>query len=141
MGWTLHDRRGSQDYGNAHQSYWSGQYRGQFTGRGPKGYQRSDERITEDINEALTQHPELDASEIEVKVQNGQVTLNGMVSERHYKRIAEDGAERCSGVHDVRNEIRVQREQGMEDTQGSQQQGKGAMASAGAGRGTDNRDS
>jgi BON domain-containing protein len=37
------------------------------------------------------------------------VTLSGTVAERHLKRMAEDVAERCSGVRDVKNEIRVQR--------------------------------
>src|SRR5215471_11804457 len=43
---------------------------GQHTGRGPKGYQRSDERIREDICERLTQHSAIDAGEIEVEVKN-----------------------------------------------------------------------
>lgn len=80
---------------------------GQFTGKGPKGYRRSDERISEDVNEALAEHPELDASEIEVKVQNGEVILSGTVSERRFKRMAEEAVEGYSGVQDVRNEIRV----------------------------------
>lgn len=95
--------------------------RGQFTGRGPKGYRRSDERIAEDVNEALAQHPDLDASEIEVKVQNGDVTLSGTVEDRRYKRMAEDAAERCSGVNDVHNQIRVQRE---DDRENSSTQGR-----------------
>ena len=41
-------------------------------GRGPKGDRCSDERIEEDINEQLARHPEIDASEIEVKVKNGE---------------------------------------------------------------------
>jgi len=87
-----------------------GQYQqGSHAGKGPKGYRRSDERIEEDVNEALAQDPQIDASEIEVKVSNGEVTLSGTVAERHLKRIAEDVAERCSGVRDVKNEIRVQR--------------------------------
>lgn len=101
----------SQNFGDRGRSSWPGGFRGPFTGKGPKGYQRSDERIAEDINEALTQHPGIDASEIEVKVENGQVTLGGTVSERHYKRMAEDVADRCPGVRDVCNEIRIQREQ------------------------------
>jgi hypothetical protein len=36
---------------------------GQFAGRGPKGYRRSDDRIQEDVCEALSQHSGLDASE------------------------------------------------------------------------------
>jgi len=84
--------------------------RGQHAGKGPKGYRRSDDRIQEDVNEALSQHSEIDASEIEVKVSNGEVTLSGTVTDRQSKRLAEDIAERCSGVQDVRNDIRVQRE-------------------------------
>jgi len=99
--------------------------RGQFSGRGPKGYRRSDDRITEDVNEALSQHPEIDASEIEVKVNNGEVTLSGTVSERQFKRMAEDVVERCSGVHDVRNEIRVQSENGSRHEGQNNQQMKG----------------
>ena len=81
--------------------------RGQFAGRGPKGYKRSDERIREDINEELTRHPEIDATEIEVQVQAGEVTLSGTVDERRSKRLAEDIAERCSGVNEVHNQLKV----------------------------------
>jgi len=42
--------------------------RGPHAGRGPKGYQRSDERIREDVCDRLTEHPAIDASEIEVEV-------------------------------------------------------------------------
>jgi osmotically-inducible protein OsmY len=62
------------------------------------------------VSESLAQDSDLDASEIEVKVHNGVVTLTGMVSDRQFKRMAEDLAERCSGVKDVRNEIRTGRE-------------------------------
>jgi hypothetical protein len=80
---------------------------GRFAGRGPKGYRRSDERIREEVNEELTRHPEIDASEIEVNVDNGEVTLTGKVGDRHQKRLAEDLAERCSGVNDVHNQLKV----------------------------------
>jgi len=83
--------------------------RGRFTGKGPKGYQRSDERIREDISERMEQHPDLDASEIEVHVTRGEVTLKGEVSERQDKRMAEDIAEEVSGVKDVTNQIRVRK--------------------------------
>jgi hypothetical protein len=85
-------------------------YMASYAGKGPKGYRRPDDRIEEDVNEALSQSPEIDASDIEVKVSNGEVTLTGSVTERHYKRMAEDIVERCAGVHDVHNEIRVQRD-------------------------------
>ena len=80
---------------------------GRFVGRGPKNYRRSDDRIRDDVNEELTRHPDIDASEIEVQVQNGEVTLTGKVEDRHQKRLAEDLAERCSGVNDVHNQLKV----------------------------------
>ena len=82
---------------------------GRFYGRGPKGYRRSDDRIREDVSEELYRHPEIDASEIEVQVQNGEVTLNGKVEDRHQKRLAEDIVERSSGVTDVHNRLKVDR--------------------------------
>ena len=81
---------------------------GSYTGRGPKGYQRSDERIREDICERLTNHPEIDASEIEIQVKSGEVTLTGTVDRREAKRRAEDVAESVSGVKDVHNQLRAQ---------------------------------
>jgi osmotically-inducible protein OsmY len=104
---------------------------GQFAGKGPKGYKRPDERIQEDVNEALSQHPDLDASELEVKVSQGEVVLTGTVSDRHAKRLAEDIAESCSGIQDVRNEIRVQRDHSSDDKESSHQNRKQpAMAGA-----------
>lgn len=81
--------------------------RGQHAGRGPKGYRRDDARITEDVNEILTHDSHIDASEIEVSVSDGEVTLSGTVDSRDAKRHAEDLAERVSGVNDVDNRIRV----------------------------------
>ncbi|WP_437313560.1 BON domain-containing protein [Sorangium sp. So ce385] len=80
-------------------------------GRPPKGYKRSDERIREDICDQISDHPDLDASDVEVKVQNGEVVLTGTVRERRFKHQLETLAERISGVTDVRNEIRLYREQ------------------------------
>jgi hypothetical protein len=79
-----------------------------FAGRGPKDYQRSDERITEDINERLTQDHHVDATEITVETRSGEVTLRGTVSDRESKRRAEEIAESCSGVKDVQNQLRIQ---------------------------------
>jgi hypothetical protein len=75
-------------------------------GRGPKGYRRSDERIKEDVNDRLSEGY-IDASEIMVMVENGEVTLTGMVNSRSDKRRAEDIAEYVSGVQNVENRLRV----------------------------------
>lgn len=83
-----------------------------MVGRGPKGYQRSDERIREDICDRMTDDPILDASEIEIDVRQGEVTLSGLVTSRDQKRRAEDIAERIGGVRDVTNQLRVTRDGG-----------------------------
>lgn len=77
-------------------------------GRGPKNYRRSDERIREDINDRLSDQDYLDASEIEVGVSGGEVTLSGTVETRYDKRLAEDIAESVSGVTHVQNNLRVE---------------------------------
>jgi hypothetical protein len=85
-----------------------------FFGRGPKGYRRPDERIREDACEALARHPGIDASEMEVDVRNGIVWLSGKVPDRWMKRAAEWVIDRITGVVDIRNELRVQRNPGEE---------------------------
>lgn len=79
-------------------------------GKGPRGYKRSDERIREDVCERLTEHHEVDASDVEVEVRGGEVTLTGAVSHRSQKIIAEQIAESVGGVVDIHNQIRVRRE-------------------------------
>lgn len=81
-----------------------------LSGKGPKGWQRSDERIREDVSEALARHSELDPSDIEVEVDGGEVTLSGTVSDRRTKRMVEDVAETIFAVTDVHNHLRVRRE-------------------------------
>jgi osmotically-inducible protein OsmY len=75
-------------------------------GRGPKNYARSDERIREDVNDRLTEDVWIDASEIEVTVEGGEVTLSGTVADRSIKRRAEDCADAVSGVKHVQNNLR-----------------------------------
>lgn len=105
---------GSSEYGGYLSSQRSQKSYQSHVGKGPKGWQRSDERIREEVSEALARHPEVDASDIEVKVQNAEVTLTGSVTEREAKRIAEDVVERVFGVKDVQNQIKVKPE-GMTD--------------------------
>jgi osmotically-inducible protein OsmY len=83
--------------------------KGMYAGRGPRGYQRSDERIREDVNDRLTDDWYIDASDVEVVVNNSMVTLTGRVDSRDEKRRAEDIAETVSGVTDVSNQLRVGR--------------------------------
>lgn len=76
-------------------------------GKGPKGYKRSDDRIREDINDRLSDDPWVDASDIEVSVNNSEVTVTGNVRDRNDKRRVEDIIERVSGVSHVENRVRV----------------------------------
>jgi osmotically-inducible protein OsmY len=85
----------------------SDEYRGGHYGRGPRGYARSDERIREDLNDRLTYDWRVDATDVEVKVSSGEVTLNGAVDSRQAKRCAEDIADGVSGVRHVQNNLRV----------------------------------
>jgi osmotically-inducible protein OsmY len=93
-------------------------------GKGPKGYKRSDERIEENINDALTDDDQLDASEIEVRVQNGEVTLTGVVAERDSKRRAEELSESVSGVTNVENRIRVSKDSSKSGSRGSSRESR-----------------
>jgi len=79
--------------------------------RSPKGYKRSDERIREDVNDRLGHEEQLDPSEIEVMVSNGEVTLIGMVESRREKFLAEEIADDVGGVSEVHNQLRVGRAQ------------------------------
>lgn len=76
-------------------------------GKGPQGYKRSDERISDDAHERLTDDAWLDASEISVSVSGGEVTLSGTVETREAKHRAERLVETISGVHHVQNNLRL----------------------------------
>jgi hypothetical protein len=106
---------------------WGGQMR---QGRGPKGYKRSDERIREDICDRLTDHHDIDASEVEVKVQNGEVTLTGTVTDRRHKHMIEHIVESMSGVQDVHNQIRLKREESSTQQASGSHQTSGSMTSS-----------
>ncbi|GLQ55491.1 BON domain-containing protein [Devosia nitrariae] len=82
--------------------------RGGHFGRGPRGYKRSDARITEDVSDELSDDWRLDASDIEVDVTDGEVTLNGTVHSRQDKRLAEDLTDNVSGVRHVQNNLRIE---------------------------------
>lgn len=99
---------------NAGEARWTDNWSqpGPYTGVGPKGYERSDDRILDDVCQRLTQHGMLDASNIEVEVHNGEVTLDGQVEDRRAKRMAEDTAESVPGVWDVHNNLTIENRAG-----------------------------
>ena len=97
---------------------------GPYTGRGPKGYKRSDQQIIEEACQRLERDGDIDASEIEVTAEDGVIRLRGTVHDRRTKRRAEECIESIYGARDVMNELRVTHE-GREQWQG----GRGAQAS------------
>lgn len=121
FGYRGEDRQsGAQQFGQPGQSH---------RGRGPKNYSRSDERITDDINERLTHADDIDASEIEVRAEGGKVTLEGTVEHRWMKHRAEDIADSCSGVKDVDNRITVKSSSSRESGGSGASQGLGGAQS------------
>jgi hypothetical protein len=109
---------------------------GQFRGVGPRGYQRSDERIREDVCDLLTDDDEIDASDITIDVTSGVVVLTGSIDSRDTKRRAEDMAEAVTGVREVQNNLRVQSQQfaqrGHEQQRGAQNIGLGSSGQTGS---------
>ncbi len=74
-------------------------------GKGPA--QRTDEQIKSAIEDILTDDPLLDASGIQVSVQQGIVTLTGAVPSRSAKRRAEELTDAIRGVRDVQNTLSI----------------------------------
>ncbi|MCA1662982.1 MAG: BON domain-containing protein, partial [Myxococcales bacterium] len=107
--------RSMGDRGGYRSEYENRDLRARPMGRAPKGYQRSDERIKEDVCDRLM-HSWVDAENVEIDVRSGEVVLAGTVEDRQSKREIEDIADRVLGVKDVQNNIRV-RPRGGEEQQ------------------------
>ena len=73
-------------YGQSQYPYSDIDDRGPHYGKGPKGYKRSDERIREEVCEAMSREGYIDASDVEVTVEGGVVRLAGLVDSRRDKR-------------------------------------------------------
>jgi osmotically-inducible protein OsmY len=87
---------------------------GPHRGKGPKSYQRPDERIREDIHDRLRDDAYIDATHVEVTVDQGEVILSGTVDDRHAKRRAAYICEDVLGVKNVENRLRVNERAGQE---------------------------
>lgn len=99
-----HGRGAPRDRGGSSQSRGTG---GGHRGRGPRNYRRSDESITDELIDRFTDHPALDARQILLQVEGGEVTLTGEVPERRMKHLAEDIAAELHGITELHNRIRV----------------------------------
>lgn len=74
---------------------------------GPRGWQRSDERIHDEVCRTLTDDGWVDASNVEVIVHERVVTLAGSVPDRRQRARAVDLAESVRGVLEVVSRIHV----------------------------------
>ncbi len=84
--------------------------KGVHSGKGPRNYQRSDERLREIICERLTDDPAVDARELEVEVRNHEVTITGYVADKRMKHRIEDVVDGVYGIHHVENRVRINSE-------------------------------
>jgi hypothetical protein len=77
-----------------------------YRGVGPKGYQRSDPHVREQVCERLLLDPYLDASRVVVKVSKGRVALTGSVpSERMRDAAVAAASSVAAGTVDARLEV------------------------------------
>jgi osmotically-inducible protein OsmY len=89
------------------------QARGGQRGRGPRPTENAqalgdeDTRIWNEVSACLTDDWYVDGTEITLSIDNGEVTLDGVVENRAEKRLAEDCADSVPGVVDVHNRLRI----------------------------------
>jgi osmotically-inducible protein OsmY len=77
--------------------------------RGPRLRRKTDDSLAREIHEMLTTDPELNATDIEVVVEGGAVTLSGEVDHPDAKLLAEELTESVSGVRLVHNRLILRR--------------------------------
>jgi osmotically-inducible protein OsmY len=107
MGWRSDQQGGSGRGGGQLQRRGGGGIAGRdFTGSGPRNYQRSPELIGDEVVLVLTADPDVDASDITVIVgDDGIVTLIGTVDDDDQSGRAEDLTGGVPGVSRVQNQL------------------------------------
>jgi hypothetical protein len=80
---------------------------GTGAGQDTQGIQRSNERIYDEASEGIIRHGHVDASGVNVRVERGEVTLEGTVSSHREKRMAEEDVNSLPGIKNVHNRLQV----------------------------------
>lgn len=93
------NRRGEPETGKAERNR-------DHRGKGPRNYRRSDERILEDIIDRVSANG-IDASDVDISIDEGEVTLTGNIAARRFRRLLVDLVEEVPGVRHVDNCIRL----------------------------------
>lgn len=78
---------------------------------------RTDDELSRAVESALLNDPATDSYEVDVKVKNGVVTLNGTVDSYAESELSETVAKGVKGVKDVKNSITVDYETERPDTE------------------------
>jgi ferritin-like metal-binding protein YciE len=76
---------------------------GPYSGAGPIGYDNSGNPTGQEVYSRLTQHGQVDASNIESTIDNSEVLFEGTVDSEEAKRLAEEAVETVMGVSSVQN--------------------------------------
>jgi osmotically-inducible protein OsmY len=74
-------------------------------------WQRTDDRINEEVCQLLTESPAIDAGDIEVTVKDGTLTLSGTVADLEDKRLSEELVRQTPGVRNIQNQLRVRKQE------------------------------
>jgi hypothetical protein len=85
---------------------------GPYSGRGPIGYDSAGDPTGQEVYSRLTQHGQIDASDIEIVIDNGEVLLDGTVDSEETKRLAQEAVETITGVRSVQNLLQVKENRG-----------------------------
>ncbi len=109
--------------------------------KGPKGYQRSDDRLREEVINILINQASFDLDDVEVDVSQGVVKLTGSVPDRQARYEAEELADGLWGVKDVTNNLKVGSERSRQygsdrDSSDEQSNRSGSSATSGVSGGT-----
>lgn len=79
-----------------------------LSGRGPKGWKLSDEKLRERVSEVLLHSHDVDPSNLEVVVEDRVVYLRGSIKSKGMRRVAEDLVASIPGVEDVFTQLKIE---------------------------------
>lgn len=80
---------------------------GPYSGMGPKAYEGDQNVSVQEAALRLTQHGQVDASDIELVFEDGEIVLRGTVASDEMRRLAEDALRDLGGVGNVQNSLQV----------------------------------
>ena len=83
---------------------------------------RADGRVHQEIHDRLTDHPGIDATSIDIEVDDSVVRLTGTVETRLMKRLVEDVIESVPGVTIIENYLKIESLNSTEPKEGPTEQ-------------------